>query len=245
MLTATLTGEVLENITAAPTTLKSDELVSVSSDGLSIRATDKSRSVTVEIWVSSEAFESYSAEAFEIGIDFSKVEEFLHLVEDTAIVRIEIDGEQDWITLSSDGVSYQFPSLDTRGILVEDRQPDSDTSAEATLSGRTLNTPLNLAEIAGARVRLSIDSTPTTFSGVTDGFDDSFYFEFDTEDITQATGSADAPPVALDYFTPIQQAIPADTVVQLGLQNPKDVRLQYPIADGSGTVTVWFAGLAT
>lgn len=243
MLNATILRNDLEAIVAPTTTLASDELLRVEPDGIEIRATDRSREAIVEVSASEAAFDSYSAETMETGINLSQVAQFLDIVENTDLVQIDIDAEQGLITLTADPLSYTFSLVDSNNVPLVFTPLDAEQPAAVTLPSRKLDVPIELADIAGSRIRLSIDSGSTTFSGITDDARDTLCFEFGATDIDRVEGSAVGVPVSLDYFAPIQQVTPADTLVRFELGNHEHVRLQYPIADGAGTVVTTFAGL--
>lgn|GEM_PF-2526994 len=244
MLNATITRDVLEAIVAPPTTLESNELLRVEPDGIEIHATDRSREAIVEVSASEATFNSYCAEKMETGIDLSKVAEFLDIMDDTDLIQIDIDAERDWVTLTAGTLSYTFSLVGPDDVLLVFTPLDTEQPAAAVISGRKLDVPIELADMAGSRVRLSVDSGSATFSGTTDDMRDTLHFEFGAADTERLQGSAVGIPVALDYFAPIQRVTPADTLVRFELGNRENVRLQYPIADGAGSVTATFAGIA-
>lgn len=244
MLNATVSPDVLKAIVAPPTALENDELLYVESDGIEIHATDKSREAIVKVSVSEAAFDSYRAETMECGIELSKVAWFLNLVGSPAQIRINIDAEQGWVTLTGGVVSYTFSLVDSNDVPRVFASFDAEQPAAVTIPGRKLDVPIKLADIAGSHVRLSTDSDLTTFSGITDNLRDTLHFKFGAEDVEEVQGSAVGLPVSLDYFAPIQRVIPPAAQVRFELGNHEHVRLQYPIADGAGSVTVTFAGLA-
>ncbi|AFZ73808.1 beta clamp domain-containing protein [Natronobacterium gregoryi] len=243
MLTATILQDDFEAIVAPPTTLKSHELLRVEPDGIEIHATDKSREAIVEVSASEAAFNSYSAEPMETGINLSQVAQFLNIVGETDLIQIEINAEQSWITLTAGSLTYTFSLVGSNTVPIVFTPLDADQPAMATLPSRKLDVPIELADIAGSQIRLRVDSNPTTFSGTTNNMRDAFNFEFGAADVERVQGSAVGQPVSLDYFAPIQRVIPADTLMRWELGNREHVRLQYPIANGTGTVTATFAGI--
>jgi proliferating cell nuclear antigen len=244
MLNATISRDVLETIVTPATTLERGQLLQVESGGVKIHATDKSREAIIEIWAPETIFESYCANSMETGIDLSKVAEFLNVVDGIDRIQIEINAEQERVTLIAGRLSYTFSLVISDDIPQALAPLDTEQPATVTIQSRKLDVPIELAEIAGLRVQFSVDPDPTTFSGTTNGVRDSLCFEFNTADVNQFQGSGSGISVSLDYFAPIQRAIPDDTLVQFELGNHKHIRLQYPISDGAGTVTVTFAGVA-
>jgi len=178
----------------------------------------------------------------ESGIDLSRVATFLGVVDDTELIQIEISTERR-VTLTAGTLSYTF------SLVIADDVPqvfaplNAEQPAAVAIQGHKLNVPIQLANIAGSHVRLSVDTNSTAFSGITDGVRDTLTFEFGGADVEWFEASAVGLLVSLDYFAPIQRILPDDTLVQLELGNHRHVRLQYPIADGAGTVTVTFAGI--
>lgn len=243
MLSATISRDVLETIVAPVTALDNNQLLRVEPDGIEIHATDKSREAIVEVSASEAAFESYSAESMESGIDFSRVAKFLDIVDDTNLIQIEIDAEQGRVTVTADTLLYTFSLVFPDDVPCAFGSLDSKQPAAVTIRGHRLDVPIELANMAGSHVRLSVDSNSTTFSGITNGVRDTLCFEFGVAEVNRFKGAAVGLSVSLDYFKPIQQVVPADTLVRFELGNRECVRLHYPIAGGAGTVTVTFAGV--
>lgn len=244
MLNATISRDVLETIVAPVMTLDGNQLLHVESEEITIHATDKSREAIVEICAPKTIFESYCADSLETGIDLSNVANFLDVVADADRIQIDVDTEQKQVTLIADGLSYTFPLVISDGIPQALAPLDTEQPATVTIQSRKLDVPIELAEIAGSTVHLSVNPNLATFSGTTDGVRDSLCFEFDTTEVKQFQGAGSGLSVSLDYFAPIQRTIPEDTLVQVELGNRKHIRLQYPISDEKGTVTVTFAGVA-
>lgn len=243
MLNATVSRDVLGVIVAVTTTFEGDELLQVESDGIEIHATDKSREAIVEVSASEAAFDSYFAKPMEIGISLEKVSEFLDLVDSTDLIRIEIDSEQGCVTLTAGPLTYTFSLVDLNDVTRVFEPLNAEQSAAVAILGRKLDVPIELANMAGSRIRLSVDSDSPTFSGSTNDRRDSLYFEFGASDVERICRTAVGPPVSLDYLVPIQRVIPSDALVRFELRNCGHVRLKYPIADGAGSVTASFAGL--
>lgn len=243
MLNATISRDVLDAIVGPVMTLDSDQLLQVEPDGIKIHATDKSRAAIIDVWAPDKIFESYCADSMEAGIDLSNVAAFLDIVDGTEQIQIRIDDEQGRITLIADSLSYTVSFLATDDIPQALSPLDTEQPASATIQNQKLNVPIELANIAGSNVQLSVHPDPTTFSGTTDGVRDLLFFELDATDVKQSQESSPGLTVPLDYFLPIQRTIPDDALVRFELGNRKHVQLQYPLSNGAGTMTITFAGV--
>ncbi len=167
-----------------------------------------------------------------------------------ADVTISVDIEEQTFTLKTDSITYNAALLDSRHVPAPLNRTDVDQPAEVVVSGQTMNLPVELANLCGAELTVSMDDNNQAITGLTDDFDDKLYFELGPDE-ARIVHSADVESTyPLDFLISFQRTFPDDAVVHVTVAEDGPMTLQHPIADGNGKSSSHFclvrdSGIAT
>src|SRR5579871_4339605 len=115
MFKARIRMEVLREVTEVISTLVSEVKLSVSKDGIDVKAVDPSHVAMLVLKLKNSVFEEFTGEPTEIGIDVEKIKEVLRLSKPGDVIDIQYDTGKKLI-VSVGKVTRQMSVVDPAGI---------------------------------------------------------------------------------------------------------------------------------
>jgi proliferating cell nuclear antigen len=213
-----------------------DVNLSTEPEGLKIRSTNQARIGWVDISLSAAAFEFYQAQSLATALNLDTVVALLALIDDDPPLRMRIDDEHQTFNLQATDLSYTSNLLDPGTVPEVFTTSDVERPAKIMLTGETMDLPLTLANLCSSRVTLGVDATDAIVYGIADDFDDTFHVELTHEDLIRLHPADVQSDFPLDKLLNIQRAIPSDATVTLALGTDVSAEIQYPIANGHGSI---------
>ncbi|ADQ65639.1 DNA polymerase sliding clamp [Halogeometricum borinquense] len=241
MFKAIVSASTLRDALDSVSVLVDECKIRLNEDNLSIRAVDPANVGMVDLTLDAASFESYEADGGVIGVNLSKLEDFVGMANSDQLVELELDEETRKLNIRIDGLSSTLALIDPDSIRQEPDIPDLDLPAEIVLEGAQLDRGIKAADMVSDHVRLRVDDTAEAFHIQAQGDTDDVDFQLDTEDLIDLTsGTADSL-FSLDYLKDMNKAIPKDAEVTAELGEEFPVKLHYQIAEGQGHVTYMLA----
>ncbi|MFC6826947.1 MULTISPECIES: DNA polymerase sliding clamp [Halopelagius] len=241
MFKAIVSASTLRDALDSVSVLVDECKIRLNEDGLAIRAVDPANVGMVDLSLDAAAFESYEADGGVIGVNLSKLEDFVGMADSSQLVELELDEETRKLNIRIEGLSSTLALIDPDSIRQEPDIPDLDLAAEIVLEGAQLDRGIKAADMVSDHVRLRVDDVEEAFHIQAQGDTDDVDFELDAEDLIDLTaGQADSL-FSLDYLKDMNKAIPKDAEVTVELGEEFPVKLHYRVAEGQGNVTYMLA----
>jgi proliferating cell nuclear antigen len=241
MFKAIVSASTLRDALDSVSVLVDECKIRLNDDGLAIRAVDPANVGMVDLSLDAAAFESYEADGGVIGVNLSKLEDFVGMANSSQLVELELDEETRKLNIRIEGLSSTLALIDPDSIRQEPDIPNLDLPAEIVLEGAQLDRGIKAADMVSDHVRLRVDDAAEAFHIQAQGDTDDVDFELDADDLIDLTsGSADSL-FSLDYLKDMSKAIPKDAEVTVELGEEFPVKLHYRIAEGQGNVTYMLA----
>ncbi|MDS0295882.1 DNA polymerase sliding clamp [Halogeometricum luteum] len=241
MFKAIVSASTLRDALDSVSVLVDECKIRLNEDDLSIRAVDPANVGMVDLTLDAASFESYEADGGVIGVDLSKLEDFVGMANSDQLVELELDEETRKLQIRIDGLTSTLALIDPDSIRQEPDIPDLDLAAEIVLEGAQLDRGIKAADMVSDHVRLRVDDEEDSFHIQAQGDTDDVDFQLDAEDLIDlASGTADSL-FSLDYLKDMNKAIPKDAEVTMELGEEFPVKLHYRIAEGQGNVTYMLA----
>jgi len=241
MFKAIVGASTLQDALDSVSVLVDECKIRLNEDELSIRAVDPANVGMVDLSLAAAAFESYEADGGVIGVNLSKLEDFVGMASGDELVELELDEETRKLSIRMDGLSSTLALIDPDSIRQEPDIPDLDLSSEIVLEGAQLDRGIKAADMVSDHVRLRVDPDEEAFHIQAEGDTDDVDFQLDVDDLIALTaGTADSL-FSLDYLKDMNKAIPksAEVTIELGEEFP--VKIHYAVAEGQGNVTYMLA----
>ncbi|MHB8586848.1 MAG: proliferating cell nuclear antigen (pcna) [Thermoplasmatota archaeon] len=239
MLHARCKADVLRNILDATATLVDEAKLSVTPEGVAIKAVDPAHVAMVDLQLRKSAFEEFKADTMELGLDMDKFKEVLKLAGPEDPVEIDYDAEHHRLVLKIGNLVRRMSLVDVSG-MTDPKVPKLDLPAHVTVPASELERGIRASEAVSDHVALIV--TPEMFELRAEG-------DTDTVNLTLArtilpalkTNEKVRSLFSLDYFTNMVKAAKGSEGVAMNLGNDFPVRLEFDIAGGNGHVTYLLA----
>lgn len=239
MFKAEIKSDVLKGIVYIVSTLVDEVKFSISSDSVSLRAIDPAHVAMIEADVSSKAFESYSAEETEIGLDLEKVKSVLKLAGPSDVISMEHDPDQGRLTFRIGNITRSMSLVDT-GSMSDPKVPNIDLRANVKVKVDQLQKGVRASESISDHISLEADSDG--FELACRGDTDSAVLRIPTEDLESITADEKARSLyPLDYFSNMLKVIPSSTVIDIQLDTDYPVKLLFGLAEGEAKFVYFLA----
>jgi proliferating cell nuclear antigen len=241
MFKAIVSASTLRDALDSVSVLVDECKIRLNEDDLSIRAVDPANVGMVDLTLDASSFESYEADGGVIGVNLSKLEDFVGMANSDQLVELELDEETRKLQIRIEGLTSTLALIDPDSIRQEPDIPDLDLAAEIVLEGAQLDRGIKAADMVSDHVRLRVDDEAEAFHIEAQGDTDDVDFELEKSDLIDLTaGTADSL-FSLDYLKDMNKAIPKDAEVTVELGEEFPVKLHYRIAEGQGNVTYMLA----
>lgn len=234
MFNAKVKSETLKGIVDVVSTLVDEAKFNVNPEGFSLKAVDPAHVAMVDLKVDKGAFEEFSAEETELGIDLDKIKEVLRLARAGDLIEIEQDEDHNRLILNVGNVSRRMNLVDTTG-MSDPKVPNLSLPAKISVGSDELQKGIRAAESVSDHIALTANQEE--FEMYSEGDTDSVSLKL-TKDLLVSLECSE--PVRslfpLDYFSNMVKAIPSGTVVTIRLGNDYPVKMEFTISEEKGNV---------
>lgn len=239
MFKAEIKSDVLKGIVYIVSTLVDEVKFSINQDRLALRAIDPAHVAMIEADVSPKAFESYSADETEIGLDLEKVKAVLKLAGPSDVISMEHDPDQGRLTFRIGNITRSMSLVDTSS-MSDPKVPNIELRTDVKVKVDQLQKGIRASESISDHISLEADKEG--FELACRGDTDSAVLRIPAADLDAL--SVEEPTRSLyplDYFSNILKVIPAGTTVDIQLDTDYPVKLLFALADGEAKFVYFLA----
>ena len=234
MFHAKIKSETLKGVVDVVSTLVDEAKFNIDADGMELKAVDPAHVAMVDLKVQRSAFEEFSADETELGIDLDKIKEVLRLSRAGDIIEMEQDEAKNRLVLNLGNITRRMNLVDTAG-MSDPKVPNLNLPAKITVTSDELQKGIRAAESVSDHIALN--ASPEGFEMYSEGDTDSVSLKLPKDllislDVSEKVKSL----FPLDYFSNMVRSIPAGSVVTINLGSDFPVKLEFDIADKQGSV---------
>lgn len=234
MFHAKIKSETLKGVVDVVSTLVDEAKFNIDADGMELKAVDPAHVAMVDLKVQKSAFEEFSADETELGIDLDKIKEVLRLSRAGDIIEMEQDEAKNRLVLNVGNITRRMNLVDTAG-MSDPKVPNLNLPAKITVTSDELQKGIRAAESVSDHIALN--ASPEGFEMYSEGDTDSVSLRLPKDllislDVSEKVKSL----FPLDYFSNMVRSIPAGSVVTINLGSDFPVKLEFEIADKQGSV---------
>ncbi|MCI4349656.1 MAG: DNA polymerase sliding clamp, partial [Thermoplasmata archaeon] len=172
MFKARIRMEILRELVEVIATLVPEVKLSISKDGISVKAVDPSHVAMLVLNLNTGAFEEFTGEPTELGVDIEKFKEILRLSKPGDVIDLQFDGGKNRLVVRVGKVTRHMSVIDPAGI-ADPKVPNVSPPGTAVVRMDELRQGIRGTESISDHVTISLDAEGfTMFSeGETDRVD--------------------------------------------------------------------------
>ena len=234
MFKAEIRSDTLKSVVNIISTLIDEVKFTVDQNGMELKAVDPAHVAMIEMQIKSGAFESFSADNTEIGVDLDKIKDVLKLAGASDVISIELDEDRGKLIFKVGNITRRMNLVDTSS-MGETKVPQLDLSASVTVPVSELQRGIKASESISDHIALTANEAG--FSLSCEGDTDSVDLVLDKSVLSELEVKSEVRSIfPLDYFSNLVKAVPSDLSVTISLDTDFPVKINFDMADGNGTV---------
>jgi len=234
MLNAEIKSEILKDLVEIVETIVDEVKLNLSEEGISLKAVDPAHVAMVDLELNKDAFESYEANETELGINLSKIDQFLKLAGSGDIVSLEHIEDENRLVMEVDNITQKMPLLDTAG-MTDPNVPQLDLPINLTLKGKHLLKGIKASQNISDHI--SITASPDGFEIISEEDEDMVRLALSEDELEELEAKEKVKSLfALDYFSNMIKCVGSDTPINMELGADYPVKMRFEFADGYGKV---------
>ena len=238
MFAADLKSDTLKGLVNIISTLIDEVKFTIKPEGMTLKAVDAAHVAMIEMDITKEAFESYSAEDTELGLDLDKVKGVLKLAGAGEIIKMEQDDSSGKLVFKVGNITRRMSLIDTTG-MSDPKVPQLNLAATITVGIEELQKGIRAVESISDHITLK--AGPEFFELSCEGDTDSVSLKLENGSAKIDTDSNVCSMFPPEYLANIIKAIPTGTQVNIELDNDYPVKLVFALASGAAKVNYLLA----
>lgn len=238
MFSAEIKSDTLKGLVNIISTLIDEVKFNITPDGMTLKAVDAAHVAMIELNVNKGAFESYSAEDTELGLDLEKVKGVLKLAGSGETILMEQDDSTGKLVFKVGNITRRMSLIDTSG-MNDPKVPQLNLTANIAVPIEELQKGIRAVESISDHITLK--AGPEFFELSCEGDTDSVSLKLDSAAAKIETDSNVCSMFPPDYLANIIKAIPSGTQVNIELDNDYPVKFVFSLADGAANVSYLLA----
>ncbi len=238
MFSAELKSDTLKGLVNIISTLIDEVKFTIKPEGMTLKAVDAAHVAMIEMEITKDAFESYSAEDTELGLDLDKVKGVLKLAGAGETIKMEQDDSVGKLVFKVGNITRRMSLIDTTG-MNDPKVPQLSLTANISVPIEELQKGIRAVESISDHITLK--AGPEFFELSCEGDTDSVSLKLDNTAAKIETDSDVCSMFPPEYLANIIKAIPTGTQVNIELDNDYPVKLVFALAEGAARVSYLLA----
>jgi proliferating cell nuclear antigen len=232
MFKARVRMEVLREVVEVISTLVSEVKLTISKDGLEVKAVDPSHVAMLVLKLNKAAFEEFTGEPTEIGIDVEKLKEVLRLSKPGDILDLQYDGGKNRLVIHVGKVTRHMSVVDPAGI-TDPKVPNVSPPGLAVVNMDELRQGIRGSESISDHVTLTLE--PDGFTMHSEGETDRVDMHLGKEGLAKLEVKETVKSMyPLDFFSSMVKSITSADQVTLHIGNEYPLKIEFAVAGGKG-----------
>jgi proliferating cell nuclear antigen len=234
MFRARIRMEVLREAVEVISTLVTEVKLTVSKDGLEVRAVDPSHVAMLVLKLQTAAFEEFVGESTEIGLDVEKLRDLIRLAKPGDIVSLQFDQTKSRLVCHVGKLTRSMSVVDPAGI-TDPKVPNVSPPGVAVVKMDELRQGIRGSESISDHVTLTLE--PSGFTLHSEGETDRD--QVDLHIPKESLGKLEVKETVrsmypLDFFSNMIKSITSADEATLHLGNEYPLKIDFSIAGGHG-----------
>ncbi len=232
MFKARIRMEVLREMVEVISTLVSEVKLGISKDGIDVKAVDPSHVAMLVLKLNKNAFEEFTGEPTEIGVDVEKMKEVLRLCKPGDVLDLQYDGGKNRLVLHVGKVTRHMAVIDPAGI-TDPKVPNVTPPGVAVVRTEELRQGIRGSESISDHVTITLE--PESFTMHSEGETDRVDLQLPKENLKRLDAKEAVKSMyPLDFFSNMVKSITSSEEVTLHVGNEYPLKIEFQVAGGKG-----------
>ncbi|HEV2449053.1 MAG TPA: DNA polymerase sliding clamp [Thermoplasmata archaeon] len=232
MFKARVRMEVLRELVEVVSTLVSEVKLSISKDGIEVKAVDPSHVAMLVLKLNSSVFEEFTGEATEIGLDVEKLKEVLRLSKPGDLLELQFDGGKNRLVVSVGKLTRHMSVVDPAG-LTDPKVPNVSPPGQVVVRMDELRQGIRGSESISDHVTLKL--APSGFTLQSEGETDRVDLQIPKEGLSRLETKEEVKSMyPLDFFSSMVKSITSSEEATLYVGNEYPLKIEFALASGKG-----------
>ena len=235
MFKAQIKAESLKEFIGTVGSLVDEAKLTVSEEGIQIKAVDPSHVAMIEANLIKSAFNSYEAKNMEMGIDVDKFKNVLTVAGKDEMVDLEMDDKLNRLVVNIGNLTRAMPLLDTSG-MPDPKVPSLDLPSTVNVVVNEISQGLKASKTVSDHIALTTNKE--TFRLVCEGDNlNSVDLSLGKEQLEKLDSVNEVTSLfSLEYFALMVNSLPADRIlhIKLGTDLPVKIGADLAVDDMTG-----------
>ncbi len=232
MFKAKVKMEVLRELVEIISTLVSEAKLSISKDGIDVKAVDPSHVAMLVLNLNRSAFDEFTGEPTEIGLDVEKLKEVLRLSKPGDLIDLQYDGGKSRLVVSIGKLTRHMAVVDPAGI-TDPKVPNVNPPGSVVVRTEELRQGIRGSESVSDHVTLLLG--PDHFSLHSEGETDRVDLKIPKEGLSHLETKEPVKSMyPLDFFSNMVKSITSTDEVKLFVGNEYPLKIEFGLAGGKG-----------
>ena len=229
MFKAQIKAESLKEFIGTVGSLVDEAKLTVSEEGIQIKAVDPSHVAMIEATLIKSAFNSYEAKNMEMGIDVDKFKNVLTVAGKDEMVNLEMDDKLNRLVVNIGNLTRAMPLLDTSG-MPDPKVPSLDLPSTVNVVVNEILQGLKASKTVSDHIALTTNKE--TFRLVCEGDNqNSVDLSLGKEQLEKLDSINEVTSLfSLEYFALMVNSLPADRILHINLGTDLPVKIDADLA---------------
>jgi proliferating cell nuclear antigen len=232
MFKAKVKMEVLRELVEVISTLVSEVKLSISKDGVEVKAVDPSHVAMLVLKVNRAAFEEFSGDPTDLGLDVEKLREVLRLSRPGDVLDLQYDGGKSRLVVTIGKLTRHMAVVDPAGI-TDPKVPTVNPPGSVMIKTEELRQGIRGSESVSDHVTLQL--SPESFTMHSEGETDRVDLKIPKDSLSQLDVKESVKSMyPLDFFSNMVKSITSTEEVTLHVGNEYPLKIDFALAGGKG-----------
>jgi len=226
---AQIKAESLKEFIGTVGSLVDEAKLTVSEEGIQIKAVDPSHVAMIEANLIKSAFDKYEAKNMEMGIDVDKFKNVLTVAGKDEMVDLEMDDKLNRLIVNIGNLTRAMPLLDTSG-MPDPKVPSLDLPSTVNVVVNEISQGLKASKTVSDHIALTTNKE--TFRLVCEGDNqNSVDLSLGKEQLEKLDSENEVTSLfSLEYFALMVNSLPADRILHINLGTDLPVKIDADLA---------------
>ncbi len=224
--------EVLRELLEVISAIVNEVKLSVTPEGIDVKAVDTSHVAMLILSLKKTAFEDFSGEPVEIGVDVEKLKGVLRLAKPGDVIDLAYDAGKGRLVVAVGKLTRHMSVMDVAGIS-DPKVPSVNPPCKVVIKTEELRQGIRGSESISDHVTLTLE--PDAFIMHSEGENDKVDLKISKDALTHLEAKEVAKSMyPLDFFSSMVKALTSADEVTMSIGNAYPLKLEFGFAGGNG-----------
>jgi len=227
-------AEALKNVFSILTPITGEIKLVANADGWKVRAVDPAHVAMVDMELSQKAFDQYSVEPMELGLNVERLLDHIKTAKADEEVHMKLDQDNRMI-VSMSNLTLKIPLVDSSGFS-DPKVPNLSLPVAIKLNSAELQKGLKASQSISDYLTFNCQEDKLVMTSTEDLSSMTLELRKDEEFVQENFEGPAKSSFSLDYFSQLMKGVGSNRDIVLHLGNSYPLKLEFEFSEGNGHV---------